>query len=213
MTAVLDHLFVLATPGAPLASRLVDAGFVEGAGRRHPGQGTANRRFFFQNAMLEFLFVVSEDELRSAAVARTRLLERSRFRENSACPIGLGFRLDAASGQRAPWPSWEYTPPYLLAGDSLRIAVDSDDERLPLVFFLPPSERPTPGPHDPRRISRIELALPEGVATSDQHRDLVGLGLNVVSTAMAPFLTLELDDGRSRALLDLRPDASLILRW
>jgi len=52
----IDHLYVLASVGAPEADRLLDAGFVEGSRNAHRGQGTANRRFFFSDTMLEFLW-------------------------------------------------------------------------------------------------------------------------------------------------------------
>ena len=45
----LDHIFVLCEPGAPEADELLAAGFVEGQGYVHRGQGTANRVFFFQD--------------------------------------------------------------------------------------------------------------------------------------------------------------------
>ncbi|MGH8238896.1 MAG: hypothetical protein ACREXP_18010 [Steroidobacteraceae bacterium] len=51
-----DHVFVSASVGAPEGDRLLDLGLVEGSPNRHPGQGTANRRFFFANAMLEPAF-------------------------------------------------------------------------------------------------------------------------------------------------------------
>jgi transcriptional regulator with XRE-family HTH domain len=43
----IDHLFVCTSPGAPEADPLLAMGFIEGAPNRHPGQGTANRRIFF----------------------------------------------------------------------------------------------------------------------------------------------------------------------
>jgi Rho-binding antiterminator len=53
----LDHLFICTTIGAPEADRLVAFGLTEGTPNVHPGQGTANRRFFFHNFMLELLWV------------------------------------------------------------------------------------------------------------------------------------------------------------
>jgi len=44
-----DHLFVCANLGAPEADSLIAFGLTEGAPNVHPGQGTANRRFFFHN--------------------------------------------------------------------------------------------------------------------------------------------------------------------
>ena len=66
-----DHAFVFVGAGAPDADfGLVAAGLVEGTPNIHPGQGTQNRRFFFQNGMIEFLWVHS----------------RGRGQERSHCP-------------------------------------------------------------------------------------------------------------------------------
>lgn len=56
-TAEVDHVFVSASRGAPEARKLIELGLLEGSPNRHPGQGTANRRFFFANAMLELSWV------------------------------------------------------------------------------------------------------------------------------------------------------------
>ncbi len=53
----LDHVFVCTARDAPEAERLRALGLVEGTSNVHHGQGTANRRFFFANAMLELLWV------------------------------------------------------------------------------------------------------------------------------------------------------------
>jgi len=55
MQIELDHLFVCTAPGAPEAERLVQFGLREGPPNQHPGQGTANRRFTFANAMIELV--------------------------------------------------------------------------------------------------------------------------------------------------------------
>ena len=53
----LDHVFILVEPRAKVADRLLEQGFREGARNTHLGQGTANRRFYFANGMLEFLWM------------------------------------------------------------------------------------------------------------------------------------------------------------
>lgn len=53
----LDHFFILTSPGAPEADALVQLGLIEGTSNAHPGQGTANRRFFFANTTIEFLYI------------------------------------------------------------------------------------------------------------------------------------------------------------
>jgi hypothetical protein len=55
MRIELDHLFVCTAPGAPEAEELVRFGLREEPPNRHPGQGTANRRFAFANTMIEFV--------------------------------------------------------------------------------------------------------------------------------------------------------------
>ncbi len=65
----LDHVFVCTAVAAPEADRLVAFGLTEGTASSHPGQGTANRRFFFRNAVLELLWVHDEHEARSPVVA------------------------------------------------------------------------------------------------------------------------------------------------
>jgi len=66
----LDHLFVCT---APEAEKLVALGLHEGPPNRHPGQGTANRRFAFANAMIELLWVSDAHEAQSER-ARCTLL-------------------------------------------------------------------------------------------------------------------------------------------
>jgi hypothetical protein len=73
MTAELDHVFVCTALDAPEADLLVAFGLAEGTPNTHPGQGTANRRFYFRNAMLELVWVRDEREARSPLVAPTRL--------------------------------------------------------------------------------------------------------------------------------------------
>jgi hypothetical protein len=50
----IDHIFVLTDVGAPDAAVLVHLGLTEGRSNRHAGQGTANRRFFFDKQCLNW---------------------------------------------------------------------------------------------------------------------------------------------------------------
>jgi hypothetical protein len=58
MRLELDHLFICTAPGAPEAEEFVRFGLREGPPNQHPGQGTANRRFAFANAMIELLWAM-----------------------------------------------------------------------------------------------------------------------------------------------------------
>ena len=52
---------------------LLAAGLAEGSPNTHPGQGTANRRFFFESGFLELLYVHDELEAQSDLSAPTQL--------------------------------------------------------------------------------------------------------------------------------------------
>jgi len=75
MRIELDHLFVCTTPGAPEAERLVQFGLHEGPPNQHAGQGTANRRFAFANAMIELFWVSDERGSKSKYQAHPALGE------------------------------------------------------------------------------------------------------------------------------------------
>ena len=72
----LDHVFVCTAPEAPEARELSQFGLREGPPNQHPGQGTACRRFAFQNAMLELLWVTDKEEATSEKTRGTLLWER-----------------------------------------------------------------------------------------------------------------------------------------
>src|SRR5258707_15698256 len=87
MRIELDHVFVCTAPGAPEAEEFVRFGLREGPPNRHPGQGTANRRFAFANAMIELLWVDEAEEAQSECSRRTQLWERWSGRESRASPF------------------------------------------------------------------------------------------------------------------------------
>ena len=82
MPIALDHAFIMCSIGAPEGDALIQRGLVEGSRNVHPGQGTANRRFFFENFMLELVWVDKPDEAQSEQTRRTRLWERWVGRED-----------------------------------------------------------------------------------------------------------------------------------
>lgn len=132
-------------PGAwSEADLMLEKGFEEGPPNTHPGQGTACRRFFFANAMLEFLWVEDEAEARSARVHPLRLWERWSGRRTGACPFGIAFR-PARPEAEPPWPTFDYFPSFFPA--PAKVNARAPIVELPLMFILPPFERPpTEGP-------------------------------------------------------------------
>lgn len=183
MTLALDHLFLFIKPDGSEIEALKRLGLTETYRRAHPGQGTANACFAFDNLYLELLWLTSEAEVRSAPIARTRLWERSQWRSTQACPFGVAVRGDLAAGGV---PTWEYQPPYLAqvlpAGAFIPVASASDDPALPMVFVSPGTERPVQW-SDERKgalqqaagfgsVVSIELGLPPRAASAPLLRTL-----------------------------------------
>jgi hypothetical protein len=91
MALQLHHVYVLTSVGAPEADDLLDSGLVEGSPNTHLGQGTANRRFFFESGFLELLWVHDEREAQSTLTAPTKLWDRWAERGRTANPFGICF--------------------------------------------------------------------------------------------------------------------------
>jgi hypothetical protein len=136
MALYLHHVFVCVSANAPEADALITAGFVEGSGNVHAGQGTANRRFFFQRGFLELLWVHNDEEAQSDLSAPTRLWDR--FTQiDHANRFGLCFASDSqtldASG--FAFPTRRYQPDYL-SGDQHILFADALSLAEPEVFLL-----------------------------------------------------------------------------
>lgn len=167
MTLSVDHFFLFIEPDGPEIEALKRLGLTETCRRAHPGQGTANACFAFDNLYLELLWLASEAEARSAPIARTRLWERSRWCETGASPFGLAVRGDLAA---AGVPTWDYRPPYLPEGVAIPVASASDDPALPMVFVSPGHQSPVDWPEARRgqlqgsagfgKVLSVELGLP-----------------------------------------------------
>ena len=89
MNMTLDHVFILVELEARVADRLLEHGFREGPRNTHPGQGAANRRFYFANGMLEFIWVQDADEARNGPGRSLHFSERAE--DPTASPFGIIF--------------------------------------------------------------------------------------------------------------------------
>lgn len=134
MQVELDHLFVCTAAGGPEAQRLLQFGLNEAPPNVHPGQGTANRRFAFSNAMIELLWVDNPAEAQSQATARTLLWERWSRRSEGSCPFGICVRPVDIPPTAPPFPGWEYRPVYLPPPLSMHIGEAGVEE--PMWVYL-----------------------------------------------------------------------------
>jgi hypothetical protein len=223
MASEFDHLFILSDIGAAAAERLISFGLVEGTSNTHPGQGTANRRFFFSNAMLELLWVHDPAEATSPAIAPTGLWERWQTRRDGCCPFGIGLRPGGDSGDQAPFPSWAYQPPYLPDGMSIAVGANSDRVTEPWLFQIPfgqrpdryPAQRSQPLEHrfGLRQITRVELIGPWQSPLSAELQALVTIPPVRLRHGPAYAVELGLDDESRGRQADFRPGLPLLLSW
>jgi hypothetical protein len=222
----IDHVFICTSRRAPVAELLVRAGLTEGSPNRHPGQGTACRRFFFSNAMLELIWLDNEIEARSEQTRRTGLFERLSNETpgalsdagRTASPFGVILRPSPDSEAICPWPSWSYRPP-TMPGLELEIASDTDP-REPMWCWMksgrapaqwPPERRqPVEHPAGFREVTGVRIGCrdvrPDSVTSTMARTGVIGL-----ETGVEHRLELHFDGGSRGAALDFRPGLPLIL--
>lgn len=210
----LDHIFILTKPEAPEAERLSALGLFEGNSNTHPGQGTSNRRFFFQNIKIELLFVSDATEAATGAGNRLGILDR--FKDTNASPFGLVVR--STDVETAPnFPSWQYFPDYFPDDWCFYVGENSDQLEEPLCICMP-------------------LSLPKPQAVTDEYANpdwqLTELTINAPLTEFSKTLsefalienitikpgvshrmTMKFNDGAAGRSEDLTPDLPLVLEW
>jgi hypothetical protein len=213
----LDHAFIACVAGAPEADALLRLGFVEGPSNTHPGQGTANRRFFFENFMLELLWVSDPAEAQSERTRRTRLWERCEQRGIGVCPFGIIFVAAAEPAPPAPFPVRFYAPIYLPAGMSMQIALGTSLNE-PELFYLPILRRGARRPNEPvthilpiRQISGLAVGVPGLSELSAASR--IAESRALLQYFESPQHVLEiLFEGPPDMGFDLRPHLPLVFR-
>jgi len=205
----LCHVFLMIAPDGPEPAALEGLGLVESFRRVHPGQGTANACYCFDNAYLELLWPTNTAELEAPRTLRTRLKERARWRSNGASPFGIVLRADGP----LPFETWPYQPVYLPDGMSIPVAVDSDHPGHPFVFGSPGATPPlawTDGRAGARQgaaglteIIGLHLETPVAAGIPASLRSLEALGLLTVEAGEAHRMTLDITgrDGPRRLVL------------
>jgi glyoxalase-like protein len=211
---VIDHVFVCTGLGAPAAEALREFGLKEGPPNTHPGQGTACRRFFFRNGMLELLWVRDPGEAQSDQTRRTRLWERWSEGGRGASPFGIILRPDSPAESAGPFQNfWEYRPASM-SGLRLEIAEGTGLDE-PMWCYM-----------NTGRHLDFDLDHPCGF------HELTGAGIvsplldgHSVTREMAAghvieweegdqhLLVLDFDQRRSGRERDFRPDLPVVFRW
>lgn len=115
MSLTFHHFFVFVSKEHSEDDFLRKNGFSEGSRNIHPGQGTANRRVFFENGMLEFIWADDISELRNLLTTPTQLYERSHYKTSGFSPFGICVcpLTNEAPVVAEPFLGWPYQPRYI----------------------------------------------------------------------------------------------------
>jgi hypothetical protein len=212
MSLRLDHFFILADAAA--ADGLVDLGLEEGTPNTHPGQGTANRRFFFANMMLEILFIRDVEEARNGSGRKLRFWERATDR--SASPFGLVFTKAQEETEAELFPGWTYQPDYLSDDQAFLVGDNSDLLVEPLCVCIPfRFSRPT---HEARqadrfaRVTDMNISLPAPDASSVLEIATRGELITLQSNG-SHHMEMGLNGRIAGKTRDLRPELPLSVHW
>ena len=219
----LDHVYLRATVGAPEAALLRSFGLTEGSPNTHPGQGTVNRRFFFDNAFIELLWIADVSEAASEATRPTMLHERLRTDADpcAVSPFGLCFR--PGGGKAAPpFPVWDYAPAYLPPGMVVGMGKDVPLSE-PMFFFLAQGTAPASAPAARRQALKHGAGLrsiTSIVVTTCGKGDPSAPALAASAAACvslvqgsAPLMEMTFDHGRSGRRHDFRPALPLVFHY
>lgn len=213
MAIELDHFFILTGPGAPQADLLSAIGLVEGPANDHPGQGTANRRFFFSNATLELIYIRDTHEAATGPGSRLRFADRAADANTS--PFGMIVRtIPGSTG--VPFPGWHYYPEYFPDDQCFLVGENADVLEEPLCICMP-TDLPRPKnllhPENPLKVvTELIVSVPVGrpsvVLDTVARCDGITLRLNEPHG-----LELVFNHGETRQSKDMTPDLPLTVRW
>ena len=188
-------------------------GLVEGTRNDHPGQGTANRRFYFSNAMLELLYVRDAEEAANGPAHRLRFVERAV--EGSPSPFAIVVRRTTQSNAD-PFPGWRYYPEYFNGDQYFHVGNNSDVLEEPLCICIPlmPAaatiQPVSPEPFTNVTELRVSMPLDRPSAVLETIARCERIALTLGEPHHMEIVFNEAQEGQSK---DLRPDLPLVICW
>ena len=205
---------------AEAAELLKDFGLTEGSANDHPGQGTANRRFFFKNIFIELLYLTDTAQALSALTKPTQLGERFTSAGENVSPFGVCFR-PVGTADDAPFPGWVYRPQYL--PPELSVWVGDAPLSEPMWFYLsfgsrpdsamPERRQPTTHRRGFNEVTSIEISG----AVNQEHSATAVIANRVPGFKFIhsneSAMQLVFGSGAEGKRHDFRPGLPLVFRW
>jgi hypothetical protein len=217
MNLELDHVFILVKPEARVADLLIAKGFDEGTRNIHPGQGTSNRRFFFANGMLEFIWI------RDVAEAKNGTGRDLLFPERDTNPIASPFgvilrRKDRIDSQplKMPFNGWSYQPAYFAPPNAFHVGANSTNIFEPLCIYVPfslPKSLVNKGKiNSSFAISNVCIHIPS--ADRNEVLEAVDRADRLsIQYGKEHLMEMVLNDRSTKKIADFRPEIPLIMYW
>lgn len=214
MTVQLDHFFILTEEGAPLADLLVDIGLVEGTPNNHPGQGTANRRFFLANTGIEFLYLRDAYEANNGPGRKLKFVERTQ--QEGASPFGIIVRTTNGLEEDVSFAGWKYFPDYFNGMYSFHVGDNSDLLEEPLCICMPVNlprrNSLSTSENTEWELTKLQISLPvnepSSVLSEIARCDGVYILLN-----KPHYMELEFNRGEKEMYKNFSPDLPLSVSW
>ncbi len=194
-----DHIFIFVNSPKMVAEELLAFGLTEGSSRVHVGQGTANRKFYFENFFLEVLWVQHEVELKSPTLLPTKLWQRADYLDTHASPYGLCL-VNTPDTDELFAPARPYQPAYFPAGLAIDVLAHEHNLSLPWTFRLPfkgkPAATTEPTSHRAglRRLTQAAFGLAHYDAADPLLRQVAGQPQLQFLSAPTNTLHLTFDD-------------------
>ena len=131
-----DHIFIFTNDQGEIADQLVEFGLTEGSSRVHAGQGTSNRKFYFENFFLEILWVHDETEINSELIKPIGLWQRAYYQSSDFSPFGLCI-VNTNETNNLFENAHKYQPSYFPDGMVIDILKNEHQPNFPWTFRLP----------------------------------------------------------------------------
>ncbi|MFV2061248.1 MAG: hypothetical protein ACC653_11245, partial [Gammaproteobacteria bacterium] len=207
---------------APEAELLIDFGLTEGPNRVHKGQGTQNRCFFFNNTMLELLWVYDESDAQNDSTTPTTLWPRWSQRKSDVCSFGLCVRAVDKTKNEAPFNSWKYQPDLFPEGMFVKIADSVNNLKEPLIFYSPMGHRPDSGNYANEKMRQHKINFKELTSISlgqpqenysDAFEALINHNIIKLNPNLNSKIELQFDKGVKKMEKDFSPMLPLVIKW
>lgn len=214
----IDHIFICSDAPDDDAQIFADFGFTEGPPNNHPGQGTANRRFFFNNMYLEFLYIADNKSAQSSFTKPIKLYERITDKSTHVSPFGFGLYPSDNGMKIGDYNTWEYKPKFL--PPPLKMDIYGDSLTEPMYYymeFLFPSSKISQKKFSHANgfnsISAVKILTPQAALDSDLKQDLSHFKVIEYAKAETHALEITFDGAKQNKNHDFRPRLPVIFKW